>query len=298
MSPAFEYAALTERWRFTDDAGPPLVGRYRDAPGKPLVHFVHGTGFCGGAYWTLLRLLRDEAALLLHDVQGHGESEPGAAYVGPHRTAERAARALAAHPLNTPGRAVIGMGHSYGGYIHALMAAREPQRFRALVLLDPILLPRRVLFGMRFVSARFNPLVQRSLKRRSHWPSRAAAWAGLHQRGIFKGWPDEALECYIAHALRENGDGSMDLRCPPWLESALFAKPPLDTWRAVRRLQCPTLILYGAASYPFMAPMVQRAARLNPRLRFEAMPGGHCFMHEHPQEVAQRIGSFLSDLPS
>lgn len=296
MSPAQEYPSVTQRWNHSDDAGPQLVGRFRDASGKPLLHFVHGTGFCGGAYWTFLRLLQDDAALVLHDVQGHGESAAGAAYLGPHRTAERASRALALHPLNTPGRAIVGMGHSYGGYIHALMAAREPQRFKALVLLDPIFLPPLMLFSMRFVTSRFNPLVQRSLKRRSRWPSRDAAWAGLHQRGIFKGWPDAALECYVAHALRENGDGSLELRCPPWLESALFARPPLDTWRAIRALRCPTLILYGEQSYPFMAPMVQRAARVNPRLRVEALPGGHCFMHEHPEPVAARVKRFLAEL--
>ncbi len=298
MSPAQEYLSLTQSWRYAADHGPQLVGRFLDQPNKPLLHFVHGTGFCGGAYWTLLRLLKDDAGLILHDVQGHGDSEVGEKYLGPHATAERALRALAAHPLNMPGRDVIGIGHSYGGYIHALMAAREPQRFKALVLLDPIFLPPLLLFGMCFITSRFNPLVKRSLKRRSKWPSRAETRKTLHQRGIFRGWPDEALECYVAHALREHGDGSMELRCPPWLESALFAHPPWDTWHAIRKLQCPVLILYGAQSYPFMAPNVQRAARANPRLRVEAVPGGHCFMHERPEATTERIKRFLADAVS
>lgn len=295
MRPADEFSASTQAWIYAADGGPRLVGRFRDQPSKSLLHFVHGTGFCGGAYWPFLRLLKDEAAMVLHDVQGHGESGIGDKYLGPHATAERALHALAAHPLNTPGRAVIGVGHSYGGYIHALMAAREPQRFKALVLLDPIFLPPLLLFGMCCITPRFNPLVKRSLRRRSTWPSRAAAWQGLHQRGIFKDWPDEALECYVTHALREHADGSMELRCPPWLESALFAHPPWDTWRAIRKLHCPVLILYGDQSYPFMAPNIQRAVRANPRLRAESMSGGHCFMHEHPAAVADRIKRFLAE---
>ncbi|MGH8529506.1 MAG: alpha/beta fold hydrolase [Nevskiales bacterium] len=296
MRPAEEYCALTQNWTYADDRGPRLLGRYCEHPGKPLLHFIHGTGFCGGAYWTFLRLLQDEAALILHDVQGHGASEVGDKYLGPHATAERALHALAAHPLNTPGRDIVGVGHSYGGYVHALMAAREPQRFKALVLLDPIFLPPLLLFGMCFITSRFNPLVKRSLKRRAEWPSRAAAWQGLHQRGIFKGWPDEALECYVAHALREHADGRMELRCPPWLESALFARPPWNTWRAIRQLQCPVLILHGAQSYPFMAPSIQRAVCANPHIRAENVPGGHCFMHEHPEAVADRIKRFLAEV--
>lgn len=294
---AAEYLERTEAWSWNADGGPSLHGRcWNVANDAPQLHFIHGTGFCGGVYWPFLRLLREHSNALLHDVQGHGGSEAGHHYLGPRRTARRALACM--HSLSadadTP---CIGMGHSFGGYITLLMACAQPERFERLILLDPILLPR-VMLWFSLIWNRINPLVKRAARRRAHWDSLDAARKYLRERGIFRNLSAEVLECYVQHCLRIDDAGQAQLCCPPWLEAALFAHPPLNTWSAIRHLQVPTLILYGKDSYPFMRPAMQQAARMNPRITLQPMQGGHFFMLENPEDSAQAVRTELDASPT
>ena len=46
------------------------------------------------------------------------------------------------HDLGAP-RGLLGIGHSFGALVTAMAAVREPDRFKAMVWLDPTLFPRR-----------------------------------------------------------------------------------------------------------------------------------------------------------
>src|SRR3546814_14879295 len=76
-------------------------------------------------------------------------------------------------------------------------------------------------------------------RRRDRWPSREEAWTRLHDRGIYRGWRDDAFDCFIEHATRDE-DGERALTCPTWLEAEIF-DPPVYPWHALRQLQCPEL---------------------------------------------------------
>src|SRR3546814_3720045 len=69
------------------------------------------------------------------------------------------------------------MGHSYGAALTVRAAAENPHLFRALVLLDPILLPTSLWLGTRLL-ARLgrNPMSRAARRRRDRWPSREEAW--------------------------------------------------------------------------------------------------------------------------
>jgi pimeloyl-ACP methyl ester carboxylesterase len=126
-----------------------------------------------------------------------------------------------------------------------------------------------------------------------HWPSRAAAWDYLHQRGIFRGIEDEALACYIDHGLSHGPDG-LRLKCPREIETQIFSSMPRGLWRAVTAVQCPVFILHGRSSYPFVTAGAIRAARLNPRITVDSLPGRHCFMLERPREAHHKVAHYLA----
>ena len=87
---------LLQPWSHSCSAGFTLRGWHTPPSGKPLLHFLHGNGFCGRTYEPLLRLLAADFDLWLCDVQGHGDSDHGGRFHGWNRSAELAVEAFAA----------------------------------------------------------------------------------------------------------------------------------------------------------------------------------------------------------
>jgi pimeloyl-ACP methyl ester carboxylesterase len=95
--------------------------------GEPAV-FVHGSFGWGEETWREQRPLADSHRLLLVDRRGFGGS-PANGRVDFERDAEDVAELLAdgAHLV----------GHSYGGVVSLLAAARKPHAVRSLTVIEP-----------------------------------------------------------------------------------------------------------------------------------------------------------------
>jgi len=288
-------------WSHECAEGFTLRGWRTPASGKPLVHFLHGNGFCCLAYQPLLMRLGEHFDLWLSDVQGHGDSDHGGVFRGWNRTAELAVDAFAA------GRGAYGdvprfaVGHSFGGVLTGLILASEPQLFTRAVLLDPVLFSRRML-GVMGVAAlvglhQRHALARKAASRRSHWPDREAALASLQGRGIFKGWADAALHAYIEHAIGDCGEAVV-LKCRPSREVEIFSSFPKRMWASLTAIRTPTRVLYGEHTYPFVPHSVSRLAALNPQVTARQVAGGHCFMQEHPEACAEEVQAFLLQGPA
>ncbi|MEW6167621.1 MAG: alpha/beta hydrolase [Pseudomonadota bacterium] len=290
--PALGYLQASYGWQSTAGGGPLLRGR-RTAAGAdaPTLHFLHGNGFCGGVYWPFLRHLLPDYGLFCHDLEGHGASEAPARYSGPAAIIARVPKVIADQQLDRG--TLIGIGHSFGAAVTMAVAARNPGLFRALVLLDPILLPTRSWLYIKLLSALGrNPMAEAARRRRNRWACRDDALEHLRGRGIYRGWGEEGLRCFVEHATRDAADGSRVLCCPRELEAAIFENP-VYPWRLLPRVDVPILFLHGAGSYPFMAPSARKAKCANPRVEARALPGGHCFMLEDPPAAAAVVRRFL-----
>lgn len=95
--------------------------------GEPAV-FVHGSFGWGEETWRAQRPLADDYKLLLVDRRGFGASPAGGRV-----DFERDAQDVAA--LLDDGAHLV--GHSYGGVVSLLAAARRPEAVRSLVLIEP-----------------------------------------------------------------------------------------------------------------------------------------------------------------
>jgi len=283
-------------WSHLCSEGFTLRGWRSPASGKPLLHFLHGNGFCCLAYEPMLMRLGEHFDLWLCDVQGHGDSDHGGAFRGWNRTAALAVEAFEA------GRGEYGevpryaVGHSFGGVLTGLILASAPRLFERAVLLDPVLFSRRMI-GMMGAAAlvglhRRHTLARKAASRRSHWPDREAALASLQGRGIFKGWKDAALHAYIEHAIGDCGEGVV-LKCRPSREVEIFSSFPTRMWAHLAAIQAPTLVLHGEHTYPFVPHSAQRLATLNAHVEARQVAGGHCFMQEEPATAAQQVVDFL-----
>ena len=287
---------LLTPWQATDPVhGLTLRGWASPPRGRPLLHVLHGNGLCGRTYTPMLMLLERDFDLWLCDLQGHGDSDTGSAFLGWNANAAMAARAFRAHHPD-PVSPVFGLGHSFGGVLTALMASQDPGLFQRTVLLDPVIHTPAVLAMLAVLETTglqgLLPLVRATRRRREHWASRAEAFARLRGRGVFVDWCDAALAAYVEHGLRDTATG-VTLKCPAVIEAAIFGSRPRGLWPQLERLATPTLLVHGDRSLPFVAPSAQRLAARNPAVEVAVVAGSHCFMLAEPAAAAERVAAFL-----
>lgn len=283
-------------WAHATSAGFTLRGWHSAPSGKPLLHFLHGNGFCTRSYEPMLELLAEDFDLWLCDLQGHGQSDHGDKFVGWNRNADLALEAFEA------GRGRYGQvphfacGHSFGGVLSGLILAARPELFSRAVLLDPVFFPPGLITlrrGLGLFGVHNNPVAKRARLRRDNWPDRAAAHAGLHNRGMFRGWDESAFAAHIAHALRDHPERGVELCCRPSREAEVFMSMPRGLWRSLRRLKTPTHIIYGDSTYPFVGASARRLAAGSSLCTVHRTAGSHCFMLEHPRATAQQVRASL-----
>ncbi|MFV8836633.1 alpha/beta hydrolase [Aquisalimonas sp.] len=285
-------------WEHHTGDGFAVRGWHSPPSGRPVIHFIHGNGMCGLVYEAMLSRLARDYDLFLSDVQGHGNSDHGGAFRGWNRTAEICLDAWQQFAPLWKGVPVVGMGHSFGGVMIALMMGQRADIFDQGVLLDPVLFPPAMLRSMALLQllglSRRTPMARQAARRRDHWPDRDSAFKGLRGRGIFRGWQDRCLQSYVTHALRDDTDG-VTLRCRPEREAEIFGSSPRRLWGTLGRVSAPVLMLHGADSYPFVSDAARRLPGVMPGIAVERMPGGHCFMQQDPESAAERV---LAALPS
>lgn len=281
-------------WSHSCSAGFTLRGWHSPPSGKPLLHFIHGNGFCGRTYEPMLALLAEHFDLWLCDMQGHGDSDHGGPFLGWNRNAELAVEAFVA------GKVIFGdvpryaLGHSFGGVLTSLIVAAHPKMFRRVVLLDPVLFPEQEMVKRRLLGWLLpNPLADSTRKRRTQWEDRQTAFDKLQGRGIFQGWEETALRAHIEHGLRDEPGQGVVLKCSPDREAEIFESAPRGLWRSLSRIETPVRLIHGDKTYPFVKQSAARLLARNAHVTVEEVPGGHCFMQENPQGAAQRVLAFL-----
>ena len=272
----------------------------------PIVHLAHANGFPPGTYRPLTETLTG------HPADGAGRSYhvialpsrplwPGSLPESApswHPLADDLIRGL--DDLGLSG--IVGIGHSLGGVLTLWAAVRRPDLFRAVVLVDPVVLPPAMLWVVKLLRRldleRRLPLVRRTLRRRRAWPSRQDCYAHFRSKPLFAAWPDASLWAYVEAATQECAGGQVQLVYPPEWEARIFATMPTDVWRAIPHLSTPALVVRGERSETFRARSEALMARLVPQARFVVVPGaGHLVPMERPVETGAAIRQFLDDLP-
>jgi pimeloyl-ACP methyl ester carboxylesterase len=272
--------------------------RVRDFGGNgPVVHLAHANGFPPGTYRPLAEALAEHYHVL---------ALPGRPlWPGSRPESAPTWQPLAGdlvEGLNELGLSGIGgVGHSLGGVLTMWVAIRRPDLFRAVVLIEPVILPAAWLWGLRLVRRlgleHRQPLVQGALHRHRTWPSRQAAFSHYREKTLFARWSDDALWAYVESGLIEGKDGQFELAYPPKWEAHIFGTTPTGIWRDVARLETPALVIRGEASETFRPAAQARMARLLPEAQFVTVAGaGHLVPMERPAETAAAIPGFVSGI--
>ena len=268
----------------------------------PVIHLAHANGFPPATYEPLAAELRTDYHLIgLPARPLWPGSRPDSAPTWQPMAGDliEGLDELARTRMISP--PIVGVGHSLGGVLTMWTAIRRPDLFRAVVLIDPVILPPdqlRLLRLMHLVGLhRRLPLVQATLRRRRSWPSRHACFEHLAGKPFFADWPAASLDAYVTSGTQERPDGQVELIYPPEWEAHIFATTPTDIWHYVPQLHTPVLALRGERSPTFPAGSLDRLARLLPLARTVTIPDSdHMVPLERPAETAAAIRNFLSCL--
>lgn len=279
-------------WSYQTKWGFILRGHHSIPSGKPVLHLLHGNGFCSMMYWPMLQILQHEFDFFLSDVQGHGDSDHGGQFVGWNESASLAQEAWQAHQPLFGTVEVYGVGHSFGGVLTALLHSQPLSPFNSVVLLDPVLFTPAMLTMMKTLNSvklyHKNPLAKAALRRRQQWQNKEAAIAYLTNRGMFRNWHPSAVAAYVDFAMAETEHGLI-LKCQPQREADIFSSFPDQLWQQLYQPCTPTYVLYGENSYPFIEKSLLKWQAKNPAVTTAKVAGGHCFMQENPEFAATEV---------
>lgn len=199
---------------------------------------------------------------------------------------------IRAHDL----RDLVAVGHSFGAVATIVAANAMPERFKAVVLLDPTILPQAALWFIRAVrwTGRDlgNRLAQGADRRRDHFEGREAAYERLRQKALFRDWHEDAFRGYIDSLQPDPSRGGLTLAWPRRWEAHYFRTIYTGIWRELPRLphDIPTMMIRGGTSDTLLPSAACRIQRIMPRLIYHEIAGhGHLFPQSAPDETARLI---------
>lgn len=262
-----------------------------------ILNIMPANGFPPETYLPMLRPLSYFRAICLPPRALWGDELPPPAYRDWGESADDLLAAFRRHDM----RNIVAAGHSLGGIISMLTVIKEPARFKALVMLDPVILPPAVLdmLGGAWESGTVEdlPLVRGARRRRRFFESHEDAYARFRAKRVFADWSEETLRLYVDHGLQPRADGDgYELSWSTEWEAHYFATVYRRIWQDLPKLNdlAPTLIIRASHSDTFPEAAYERARSLLPTVDFHEMKGqGHLFPQAAPLEAAKVIGQWL-----
>jgi pimeloyl-ACP methyl ester carboxylesterase len=274
-----------------------------------LIVFSHANSFPASTYGALFKSLRARGhAVRALEKFGHDPAYPVTSN-WPHLVQQLAD--FAGSEIERHGKPAWLVGHSLGGFLSLMCAARHPglggHGVRGVLLIDS-----PVLGGWR---ARALELAKRtqlvgsispgkiSRKRRNAWPDAQAAFDHFAHKKAFARWDLQVLRDYIEH-------GTVDARTAHGIqrvlsfdrdvETTIYNTLPHNLDRLLRRhpLRCPVGFLGGTESQEMKQvglAMTRRLVGPHPE-RLRMVKGSHLFPMESPAETAAAIDASLRTL--
>ncbi len=275
-----------------------------------LIVFSHANSFPVSTYAVLFRSLRARGYTVRGvDKFGHDPKYPVTSN-WPHLVQQLAD--FAGPEVERHGQGAWLVGHSLGGFLSLMCAARHPvlggQSVKGVLLIDS-----PVLGGWR---ARALELAKRtqlvgsispgkiSRKRRNAWPDAQTAFDHFAHKKAFARWDPQVLRDYIEHGTHDEQTPQGQRRVLGFdrdVETAIYNTLPHNLDRLLRRhpLQCPVAFIGGTESAEMkqvgMAMTHKVVGRDHPD-RLRMIDGSHLFPMEKPHDTAMAIDASLKAL--
>jgi len=197
---------------------------------------------------------------------------------------------------------IIAIGHSFGGIATLLTAIKDPLRFKAVVLLDPTILPRKYMTALQIARilgrTASSSFAERAEKRKTTFDSTDVAYDYFKGKKLFADWDDDALRGY-AQSMKPASEGGVTLAWKREWEAYYFRTLYAGTWGDLPKLRnkTPLLMIRGSTSDTLLPETAEKIRRILPDMTYHEIAGhGHLFPQSVPQQTANIIQNWLEGL--
>ena len=268
--------------------GIPFKGQH-----DPIV-LAHATGFHARCWDRVVPRLGHRYVVAV-DQRGHGRSDK----VFPVHWADFG-RDLADLFRQLDLHDIVGVGHSMGGHAMTEACAAEPERFRRLVLIDPVIASPEDYAAGNWLREQMPDMQHPTARRRNHWKSADEMFERFKDRPPFSAFDPGVLRDYCDYGLLPDpqGDGFV-LACPPQFEADVYmaSRGNAAVYDSIQAVEVPVLIVRVMEPPPDRGLMDFRYSPTFPGLVNHFKHGREVHLKEHthflpledPALVAQYI---------
>lgn len=273
------------------------------------VIFSHANSFPAGTYSLLFRLLHQRGV----DVQaldrfGHDPAYPVSNNW--QHLVEQLADFVRSQSQRWGTDAPFLVGHSLGGFLSLMVAAKYPELARGVLMLDSPLIAgwRATTLGMAKRTQLIGSVTpgKISQRRRNHWAQRQDAEAYFQNKPLFSHWHPQVLHDYLESGLEGSSskkasssptDGPVQLRFLREVETAIYNTMPhnLSAWLSRHPLRCPVAFIGGRTSVERKQIGMDLTRRIT-QGRISMLEGSHLFPMEQPETTAAAMEAALLNL--
>ena len=258
---------------------------------RTAAHFYGGNGFTTGVYLPLLTELSAQFATTSLAMRGYWHDLPSVKKL----TREQDADILIDFLERTQDSPIVGIGHSQGATATAIAAAKCPELFSELYLIEPVTFTKSQTFMMNAAPDDLKigqEPFKSTLAKQADWDSIESYYDYLRAHRAFKRINDDHLYTFAKNSLIENEQGKYSLLFAPEQELASYFDTPFvnDALKELNDLDVPYTIIVGKPSM-FISNDVRKVwERLVPSERIiELLENGHLLPMEAPQLCADTI---------
>ena len=246
-----------------------------------IIQFSHANGFPSKTYSVLFEQLKEHKISTINIL---GENT-NSAEINWYDLRDEILESAGQH-----GEAVIGIGHSFGGVLTLLAAAKNPELFHSIILLDPPLFSSQKRAFIRLLRAmNIEDWVSPSGKskhRRDHFDSKSQAKSFFQAKKLFKNFHPQVLNDYVSHGLTD-GKNDVELTISVAKELAVFHKMLTSFPQDVYKVKC--TLVYAAKNPILWRSDLRWISKKFTKLKVIPFPGSHLFPLENPESTALMI---------
>lgn len=250
-------------------------------------HFYGGNGFAAGVYMPLLTKLSERFDVSSLAMRGYWQDLPSLKKL----TREQDAEMLIAFLEKTQDKPVVGIGHSQGATATAIAAAKRPDLFSQLYLIEPVTFTKSQKLVMDLMPARLKigqEPFKSTLAKQAQWQSIEEYYEYLRTHRAFKRIVDDHLYVFAKNSLVQEGEGYRLLFTPEQELASYFDTPFVnDALKRLNKIDFPYTIIIGKPSI-FISHKVRKVWQnlVPPKQITELSDNGHLLPMEAPEHCA------------
>ncbi len=255
----------------------------------PIIHFAHANAYPPGCYQQLFKPFLKHYKVIGMEQRPLWKNSHPKKFKSWHQLADDLILFFEQQQF----KQVIGTGHSMGGVVSIIAAIKRPDLFSQLILIDPVIFPKRLVrfnkFLPAFIKKQIIPIAKLSAKRRDNWPNQQTVFDSFRKKKVFRSFSDSALWDFIKAGTKANGSGQVTLTYPKGWETQIYITAP-SLLEELKALDIPIMAIKGQYSNVITPEVWSEWKNAQPDNHFLEYPNsGHLVPMEYPAELAEWI---------